>query len=64
MHEEKQNENHMDMRYDMPAREQYRKEEIGEEIQLQAVCIRDKREKTWIQGKSCAASSKCLWWRY
>ena len=54
----------MDMRYDMPAREQYRKEEIGEEIQLQSVSIRDKREKTWIHSKSCAASSKCLWWRY
>ena len=54
----------MDMRYDMPAREQYRKEEIGEQIQLQSVCIRDKREKTWIHSKSCAASSKCLWWRY
>ena len=48
----------------MPAREQYRKEEIGEENQLQAACIQDTREYTWIQSSCCAASSKCLWWRF
>ena len=50
MLEEKANENHPDMRCDMPAREQYRKEETGKENQLQAACIKDKREKTNIQS--------------
>ena len=44
----------------MPSGEQYRKEEIGKENQLQAACIRNKREKTWI--KSCAASTESHWW--
>ena len=38
------------MRYEMPAIEQYRKEETGKENQLLATCIRDKREKIWIQS--------------
>ena len=29
----------------MPAREQYSKEDIGKEYQLQAACIRNKRER-------------------
>ena len=29
----------------MPAREQYRKEEVGKENQLEAVCIWNKRER-------------------
>ena len=29
---------------------QYRKDEIGKENQLQSACIRNKREKTWIQS--------------
>ena len=34
----------------MPAGEQYRKEEIGKENQLQADYIRNKRAKIWIQS--------------
>ena len=33
------------MRYGMPTREQYRKEEIGKEDQLKAAGIRNKRER-------------------
>ena len=44
------NERYLDMRYEMPAIEQYRKEETGKENQLLATCIRDKREKIWIQS--------------
>ena len=40
----------MDMRYSMPFGEQYRKEEIGKENQLQVACIRNKREKAWIHS--------------
>ena len=43
-------ENCMDMRYGMSTVEQYRKEEIGKENQLQTACIRNKRETTWIQS--------------
>ena len=40
MLEEKQRKtNHMDMRYGMPERDHYIKEEIGEKNQLQVVCI-------------------------
>ena len=46
----------MDLSYDMPTREQYRKEEIGKESQLQSAWIRDKRENTWIQSYNCVAS--------
>ena len=35
----------MDIWYCMPAGEQYRKEEIEKENQLQTACIRNKREK-------------------
>ena len=35
----------------MNTREQYRKEEIGKENQLQAASIRNKRKKTEVKGK-------------
>ena len=51
MLEEKQRKtNHIDMRYGMPERDQYIKEEIWEKNQLQVACIWEKREKTWIQS--------------
>ena len=45
----------------MLAREQYRKEDIGKKNQLQVACIQNKREETWIQSQSFAASNKGLW---
>ena len=38
------------MSYTMPTREQYRKEETEKENQLQAIFIRDKKEKTCFQN--------------